>query len=148
MLPIRIKIKEGFEDIVLPKYQTAGAAACDLKAALEISFILKPGESALIPTGLFFETPEGYAGHITPRSGLALKHSISIVNSPGILDADYRGELGVILINHGKEDFKVERGDRIGQISFVKVEQANFNVVSDLNETDRGIGGFGSTGTK
>jgi dUTP pyrophosphatase len=144
---MRVKIKRvpGNDDVPFPKYQTPGSAAVDLHAAVKENIVLKPGERKLIPTGLATELPSGYVGEITPRSGLALKHGISIVNAPGILDSDYRGEIGVILINLGDSDFVVKRNDRIAQMSIKKVECAEF-VESELSETSRGPGGFGSTG--
>lgn len=147
-MQVNIKLKEGFEDLGLPKYQTVGSAACDLMAAIENTITINPGEHRLIPTGVFMEVPKGYMLHITPRSGLAFKNGISIVNSPGIIDCDYRGEIAIILINHGFNHFAVKRGDRIAQASFVKVEQGQFTKVEHLSETSRGKGGFGHTGTK
>lgn len=145
-MKVNIRIKEGFQDLELPEYKTSGSAAVDLRAAISGDVVLKVGESKLIPSGLFADIPEGYMMHITPRSGFALKSGISIVNSPGIIDSDYRGEIGIILINHGKFDFTVHRGDRIAQMSFLKVEQAEFEIVDELSETKRGEGGFGHTG--
>lgn len=136
----------------LPKYQTSASAGCDVCAKLDdgvYSVTIDPGEAKLIKTGMFTEIPEGYEIQIRPRSGLALKHSISIPNSPATLDADYRGEIGVILINHGKKPFEVKNGDRIAQLVLNKVEQINWISVSsleDLSKTERGLGGFGSTG--
>ncbi|MFC2136334.1 dUTP diphosphatase [Bacteroidota bacterium] len=147
-MKVNIKQKEGFEDLGFPKYGTEGSAACDLMAAIDEPVTIKPGETAFIPNGIFVEVPEGYLMHVTPRSGLAVKHGISIVNSPGIVDSDYRGELKTILVNLGKEDFVIERGDRIAQGSFVKVEQADWNKVEELSDTSRGEGGFGHTGHK
>ena len=145
MLKVKIKRTLGNDDISLPKYQTPGSAAVDLHAAVKENIVLKPGERKLIPTGLCTEFAHGFVGEITPRSGLALKHGISIVNSPGILDSDYRDEIGVILINLGNEDFVVKRGDRIGQLNFKKIELAEFSEVKELNLSKR-KGGFGSTG--
>lgn len=135
----------GNNDIPLPSYQTPGSAAVDLHAAVKEKIVLKPGERKLIPTGFCTEFPAGFVGEITPRSGLAIRHGISIVNSPGILDSDYRDEVGVILINLGKEDFTISRGDRIAQMNFKKVEKAEFEEASELNDSKR-KGGFGSTG--
>ncbi len=145
-MKVNAKLKEGFEDLGFPKYETENSAAIDLRAAIEETIILKPGEHKLISSGLFMEIPQGYNLRITPRSGWAYKHGISIVNSPGIIDADYRGEIGVILINHGKKDYVIERGDRIAQATLSKFEQAEFTAVEELSQTKRGDGGFGSTG--
>ncbi len=144
MVVVKFKRIAGNEDINVPSYQTSGSAAVDLHAAVKEEVILKPGERKLIPTGLVTELPHGFVGEITPRSGLALKHGISIVNSPGILDSDYRGEIGVILVNLGQEDFVVKRNDRIAQMNIKKVERAEF-FESELSDTSRGAGGFGST---
>ncbi|MBU1202073.1 MAG: dUTP diphosphatase [Nanoarchaeota archaeon] len=148
MISINATIKKGFEDLGLPVYKTEGSGAADLKAAIEKAITIAPGETALIPTGIFVEIPEGHIMHITPRSGFALKNSISIVNSPGIIDSDYRGEVGVILINHGKEPFTVNRGDRIAQMTILQIKTANFMLIKELSETPRGAGGYGHTGHK
>lgn len=108
--------------------------------------VLKTGERALIPTGLAFALPFGFEAQVRPRSGLALKKGVALVNSPGTIDCDYRGEVGVIVINHGSEAFEVKHGDRIAQVLFAPVTRGTFTVVDDLDETDRGVGGFGSTG--
>lgn len=147
-----IDVKVFNDGSVLPKYQTSASAGCDVYAKLDsgvYSVTIDPGEAKLIKTGIFTEIPEGYEIQIRPRSGLALKHSISIPNSPATLDSDYRGEIGVILINHGKKPFEVKNGDRIAQLVLNKVEQINWISVSsleDLSKTERGLGGFGSTG--
>lgn len=132
----------------LPRYETALAAGCDVRAALapNEALTLSPGERFMVPTGLAIALPPGWEAQMRPRSGLAAKHGIACVNSPGTIDADYRGELKVILINHGQADFVIRRGDRIGQIVFAPVTQATFEEVDSLDETDRGTGGFGSTG--
>lgn len=148
MVSIKIKLKEGYEDFGMPKYETELSAAFDLRAAIHSMRVISPGDHALIPTGLFMEMPPGHMAHITPRSGFAVKKGISIVNSPGIIDADYRGEVGVILINHGEMDFEIERGDRIAQMSIIQFEQAEFEKVQTFSETKRGEGGFGHTGHK
>lgn len=130
----------------LPAYESKLAAGCDVKA--NIDYLLHPGERTLIPTGLFVEIPEGYEIQVRPRSGLALKHGITVLNSPGTIDADYRGEICVILINHGQDHFNIKKGDRIGQLVLNKVEQINWiveNEKENLSKTDRGEGGFGST---
>ena len=132
----------------LPKYESPGAAGLDLRAKLEDSFTLQPLERTLVKTGLFMEIPEGYEAQVRPRSGLALKKGITVLNAPGTIDADYRGEVGVILINLSKDPFVIENGDRIAQLVFAKVEQANLVEEIELSETERGAGGFGSTGKK
>ena len=133
---------------VLPQYATSQSAGIDLRANLAEPVVLKPMERKLIPTGLFIELPEGYEAQIRPRSGLALKHGITVLNTPGTIDADYRGEIGVILINLSTEDFKIEHGERICQMVIARHEQAEWIQVEELNETERGIGGFGHTGKK
>lgn len=132
----------------LPAYETSASAGVDLRANLDESVVLKPFERTLVKTGLFLEIPEGFEGQVRPRSGLALKKGITVLNSPGTIDADYRGEVGVILINFSQEDFTIEDGERIAQLVFCKVEQANWENVEILTETHRGEGGFGSTGVK
>ena len=132
----------------LPAYETSASAGVDLRANLDESVVLKPFERILVKTGLFLEIPEGFEGQVRPRSGLALKKGITVLNSPGTIDADYRGEVGVILINLSQEDFTIEDGERIAQLVFCKVEQANWENVEILTETHRGEGGFGSTGVK
>lgn len=136
------------KDLALPAYATDQSAGLDLMAAIDAPKTLKPGERALIPTGLAMALPDGYEAQIRPRSGLALKHGISLVNSPGTIDADYRGEVGVIIINHGTENFVIERGMRIAQMVIAPYTQAQFSEVLELPESQRGAGGFGSTGTK
>lgn len=132
----------------LPQYATSQSAGIDLRANLAELVVLKPMERKLIPTGLFIELPEGYEAQIRPRSGLALKHGITVLNTPGTIDADYRGEIGVILINLSTEDFKIEHGERICQMVIARHEQAEWIQVEELNETERGAGGFGHTGKK
>ncbi len=133
----------------LPAYQTVHSAGLDLRAFLpEKPIVLHTLERALIPTGLFMELPEGYEAQVRPRSGLAFKHGISMVNTPGTIDADYRGELKVLLINLSNEPFTVNDGERIAQMVIARYEQAELIEVKELSETDRGAGGFGSTGTK
>lgn len=136
------------EGLALPSYATEHAAGLDLLAAVNETKTLKPGERALIPTGLAIALPDGYEAQIRPRSGLALKNGISLVNSPGTIDADYRGEVGVIIINHGQEPFVIERGARIAQMVIAPYTRAAFSEVLELPTTARGAGGFGSTGTK
>lgn len=132
----------------LPSYATIASAGMDIRANLNESVLLKPLERALITTGLFIEIPVGFECQVRPRSGLALKKGITVLNTPGTIDADYRGEIGVILINLSNEDFEVTDGERIAQLVFAKHEQAQFEEVNVLSETDRGSGGFGSTGIK
>jgi len=134
-------------DLDLPAYETADAAGMDLPAAVEHDVEIAPGARCLIPTGLAIALPPSYEAQIRPRSGLALRNGISLVNSPGTIDADYRGEVGVIVINHGNEPFTVTRGMRIAQMVVAPVTQAVWDEVSELAETERGAGGFGSTGT-
>ncbi len=130
----------------LPKYETEASAGMDLRANLTEPITLKPLERVLVKTGLFMELPIGYEAQVRPRSGLALKKGITVLNSPGTIDADYRGEIGVILINLSAEDFVIENGERIAQLVIAKYEQAEFIEVNQLSETARGAGGFGSTG--
>ncbi len=132
----------------LPEYSTAFSAGLDLRANLSEDVVLKSLERALIPTGLFIELPVGYEAQVRPRSGLAFKHGISIVNSPGTIDSDYRGEIGVILINLSKEDFVVKNGERICQMVIGKHDHISWDKVDILEESDRGEGGFGHTGKK
>ena len=132
----------------LPSYETSASAGVDLRANLTDVIILKPLGRTLVKTGIFIEIPEGYEAQVRPRSGLALKKGITVLNSPGTIDADYRGEIGVILINLSNEDFVIENGERIAQLVFSSVEQAQWLEVETLTETHRGEGGFGSTGIK
>lgn len=145
MIDVKIVNKSGFD---LPGYATKGSAGIDIKASLPEGtyYRLEPGRSIVIPTGLYMDIPEGYEAQVRPRSGLAANHSVTVLNSPGTIDSDYRGEIGVILINHGKFDFVVKSGERIGQIVFAKYERPNLIEALKLEETDRGSGGFGSTG--
>ena len=135
-------------DLPLPAYATPGAAGLDLCAAVSADdpLILPPGERALIPTGLAMALPPGYEAQVRPRSGLALKHGITVLNSPGTVDADYRGEVSVVLINHGADPFVIRRGERIAQFIVAPVNRAQLNLVVALGETTRGAGGYGSTG--
>lgn len=132
----------------LPSYETSASAGLDIRAFIKEKCTINSGERKLIKTGLFLEIPEGYEAQVRPRSGLALKNGITVLNSPGTIDADYRGEIGVILINHSSEIFEINSGDRIAQLVFAKVEQAVWLEKESLNETERGEGGFGSTGKK
>lgn len=133
-------------DFPLPSYQTEHAAGVDLHAAVDGSIMLQPGQRSAVPTGIVIALPPGYEAQTRPRSGLALKHGISIVNTPGTIDADYRGEIKIILVNHGSEAFTVNRGDRIAQLVFKRVEHAELVEADKLDDTARGKGGFGSTG--
>lgn len=132
----------------LPEYKTAFSAGMDLRANLDKSILLKPFERKIIPTGLYLEIPQGYEGQIRPRSGMAFNHGISCPNSPGTIDADYRGELGVILINLSKEDFVINDGDRIAQLIIAKHETITWEEVERLNSSERGDKGYGSSGIK
>lgn len=130
----------------LPSYATAHSAGMDLRANLDASITLAPGERSLVKTGLFLELPEGTEAQVRPRSGLAFKHGVTVLNAPGTIDADYRGEVGVILINHGHETFEVTDGERIAQLVIARYERVAFTVVTDLAVSERGAGGFGHTG--
>ena len=132
----------------LPAYATEGSAGMDLRANLKEKMVLKPLERCLVPTGLFIALPQGYEAQVRPRSGLALKKGIGLLNSPGTIDADYRGEIGVILVNLSTEVFEINDGDRIAQMVIARHEQAEWIEVAELNETERGAGGFGHTGKK
>lgn len=133
-------------DSPLPEYKTEGSAGMDLSSASEEKIIIAPGKKALIPTNVIIELPMGYEGQVRPRSGLALKHGITVLNSPGTVDSDYRGEIGVVLINHGENDFEINFGDRIAQLIIAKYEHCEINVVDQLSTSARGDGGYGSTG--
>ena len=146
MQKIQIELIRLAKDFPLPAYQTELSAGVDLMAAVAEEVSLLPGEIRLIPTGIKLAVPDGYEAQVRPRSGLALKHGISMVNCVGTIDADYRGEIGVILINHGKEAFVIRRGDRIAQLVVNPIVQAVFCEVEELNQTERGEGGFGHTG--
>ncbi|MCH9648510.1 MAG: dUTP diphosphatase [Deltaproteobacteria bacterium] len=131
-----------------PETATSGSAGFDLRAAVQATETLAPGQRRLIPTGLVLELPPGWEGQVRPRSGLALHHGVTVVNAPGTIDSDYRGEVGVILINHGLEAFSVERGDRIAQLVVAAVPEIEWKEVEALEGSERGAGGFGSTGTE
>ena len=141
---VRLPHAEGIE---LPSYATEGSAGLDLRAAVEEPVILRPFQRALIPTGFIFEIPEGYEGQVRPRSGLALKKGVTVLNSPGTIDSDYRGEVKVILINLGQEEVTIERGERIAQLVIAPVTRAQLVEVEEVSQTSRGAGGFGSTGS-
>ncbi|HKL66916.1 MAG TPA: dUTP diphosphatase [Bacteroidales bacterium] len=132
----------------LPEYSTEASAGMDIRANLENDVILKPLERMIVPTGLYIELPVGYEAQIRPRSGMAIKYGISILNSPGTIDADYRGELGIIIVNLSNEEYKLQDGDRICQMVIAKHERVKWNEVTILEETKRGKGGFGHTGSK
>jgi len=134
----------GYKNQLPPKYITPGSAGCDLIASEEIT--LAPGKWAAVNTGLYLEIPKGYVAQVCPRSGLALKHGVSVLNAPGIIDSDYRGEVKVLLVNHDSLRYTVKKGDRIAQLVFMPVVQVQMKHVDQLTETDRGEGGFGSTG--
>ena len=148
MTTLRVERLPHAEGLPLPAYETSGSAGMDLRAAVaeETPTILAPGARALVPTGLKIALDPGYEAQVRPRSGLALKHGLTCLNSPGTIDSDYRGEVGVILINHGQEPFVIKRGERIAQLVVEKCEQAAMIEVATLDETARGAGGFGSTG--
>ncbi len=134
------------EGLDLPFYATSHAAGADIRAAINEDVIIEAGKHALIKTGFAMALPDNYEAQIRPRSGLALKHGVSVLNTPGTIDADYRGEVGVILVNHGSQPFIVQRGDRIAQMIIAPFVQADFQQLSELSETERGAGGFGSSG--
>lgn len=144
---IRISVRRlpGTEDLPLPSYMTEQAAGMDLFAAVAVPVTILPGERNLVPTGVMVALPEGYEAEVRPRSGLALKYGVTLLNAPGTIDADYRGEIGVILINHGAEPFTVRRGDRIAQMVVHRVCRVVWTAEGDLSTTRRGDGGFGHT---
>ena len=143
---IKVLVKKLNPKVELPKYKTEGSSGMDLKALIEKPIIIKPQNSVLIPTGLSIAIPEDVEAQIRPRSGLAAKSSISVLNTPGTIDSDYRGEIKIILFNHGKEEFIVNNGDRIAQMILMPVLKAEFEEIKELPKTVRGSGGFGSTG--
>ena len=147
-VPVAVTVLRNGAGIPLPRYASAGAAGMDLVAALETPLTLEPGERAAVPTGIALALPEGYEAQVRPRSGLALKHGLTVLNSPGTIDADYRGEIQVLLINHGAQAFTVTRGMRIAQLVIAQVTRVSLIEVTSLAETERGAGGFGSTGTR
>ena len=144
----KIQIKKLSNSVSTPKYETPGSSGMDVAAHIEDNIIINPGEKFLVSTGFSIAIPKGYEVQIRPRSGLAAKRSITVLNTPGTIDVDYRGEIKVILINLGKEKFIVKNGERIAQMVVCPVVQANLEEVEDLPDTERGSGGFGSTGTK
>jgi len=144
---VRLRVKRvGPVPVDLPEYQTPGSVGLDLRAALEAPITIAPGERQLVGTGLAMAIPPGFEGQVRPRSGLSLRHGLSIVNSPGTIDSDYRGEVCVVIINHGTSPFVVEPRSRIAQLVISPVVRARLEAVSELDETDRGAGGYGSTG--
>ena len=146
---IEMKVRVAHDSIELPTYETKASAGMDLRAYLpEGSITLEPKQRVLIGTGLYFEIPKGFEVQIRSRSGLALKHGVTVLNSPGTIDADYRGEIKVILMNHGDESFRIENEMRIAQMVVAKYQQIHFKLVKELNSSERGSGGFGSTGTQ
>jgi dUTP diphosphatase len=140
------RVAERMHDIPLPQYATSGSAGMDICAAVEQTIVIPPGETALIPSGFSIELPHGYEAQIRPRSGLAIKHHIGILNSPGTIDSDYRGEVKIILTNFGRKNFEVKRGDRIAQMIVASYSRVEWKEVDTLGETERGAGGFGHTG--
>jgi len=144
MIDVKVLKSGGYTE--LPKYETSASAGMDVRSVIDA--VIPPHGRTLIPTGLFIAVPEGYEMQVRPRSGLALKKGITVLNTPGTVDADYRGEVGVILFNTSDEDFPVKKGDRIAQIVFNKFEQVNWIVSDELDETERGAGGFGHSGQK
>ena len=145
-IPVRIKRKETAKDLPLPVYATTGSSGVDLYADVDGEIIISPGDIKLVSSGIYIEIPEGYEAQIRPRSGLALKHGITLVNTPGTIDSDYRGLISIIMTNIGKDDFVIKRGDRIAQMIIKNVTQADFIEVEELGDTVRAHGGFGHTG--
>ena len=140
------RVRSGFDDFELPSYQTPGSAGMDIKAAIEATQIIGPGQHALIPTGFAVAIPQGFEGQVRPRSGLAVKHGLTVLNAPGTIDSDYRGEIQVALINHGREPFALKRGDRIAQLVVAPVLRVKWEERARLGDTGRSTGGFGHTG--
>ncbi|MCU0595998.1 MAG: dUTP diphosphatase [Desulfobacterota bacterium] len=145
---LRVKRLDGSRDVALPSYETEGASGLDLRAAVDRELTLHPGEIKLVPTGVAISLPSGYEAQVRPRSGLALKHGVGMVNSPGTIDSDYRGEIGLVLINWGKAPFVIKSGDRIAQMVVTRVARAQILEVDELEPTERGEGGFGHSGVK
>ncbi len=146
-ISVQLKRLPGCEDIPLPKYMTPHSAGMDIYAAVDAEVLLEPGKRALLPTGISIALPAGAEAQIRPRSGLAVKHGIGLLNSPGTIDADYRGEIKIILINLGEAPFRIKRGDRIAQMIIQRVFRGEWKVVDELPDSDRNEGGFGHTGT-
>lgn len=143
---MKIQVTNRCSDLTVPTQASLHAAGLDLRAAIDDDVILQPGERRLVPSGLSIAIPPGFEGQVRPRSGLALKHGVTLLNSPGTIDADYRGEIGAIMINHGTEPFVIRRGDRIAQLVIAAVAHAELEAVEALPDTERGAGGFGSSG--
>lgn len=147
-LKVLYKKFDASSEAFIPEYKTSGSAGSDLRSSSIEKIILAAGKRTLIPTNLIIELPEGYEAQVRPRSGLSLKHGVTVLNSPGTIDSDYRGEVKVLLINHGTEDFEINHGDRIAQLIIAKHETAEFILDVNLSETERAEGGYGSTGIK
>ncbi|MFN3650752.1 MAG: dUTP diphosphatase [Armatimonadota bacterium] len=145
-VPVEVTRLPGAEDLPLPEYATPGSAGVDLRAAVSGEVVLQPGERQLVPTGLRIALPDGYEAQVRPRSGLAVRHGIGMVNAPGTIDSDYRGEIQVLLINLGQEPFTLRRGERIAQLVVAPVARVEWREVEELPDTERGAGGFGHTG--
>jgi len=143
---VQIRRKEGCEDIEMPRYMSEGASGVDLRAAVDDNVALAPGAVTLVPAGIFIALPQGFEAQVRPRSGLALKNGVTVLNSPGTVDSDYRNEVGVILANFGNDTFVVQRGMRIAQMVVARTYRAELVEVERLDDTERGLGGFGSTG--
>ena len=144
---IRVKrLRSAADDLPLPRYETSGAAGMDLRADLDQPIKLRPGERGFVPTGFAIELPQGYEAQVRPRSGLALRHGVTLLNAPGTIDSDYRGEVSVLLVNLGSEECVIRRGDRVAQLVIAPVAKGIWSEVDDLHSTDRGAGGFGHTG--
>jgi dUTP pyrophosphatase len=146
MIKVPVRKSKGAEDLPMPRYMSSGSAGMDLYADVGEDVIIKPGGFELIPTGIHLQLPDGYEGQVRPRSGLAAKNGVTVLNTPGTIDSDYRGEIKVILINLGREPFVVKRGDRIAQLVVCKYEKVELISVSQLSDSERGSGGFGHTG--
>ncbi len=145
-LRVRVRRLDHAADLPLPAPASVGSSGSDLRAAIPDTITLEPGERALVPAGIQLEIPQGFEAQVRPRSGLALRHGVTLLNSPGTIDSDYRGEVGVILINFGQEPFTLRRGERMAQLVIQRVERAEWQEVEELAESDRGAGGFGSSG--
>jgi dUTP pyrophosphatase len=146
-LVVAFRVRPSFADLAPPAYASRGAAGADLRAAVDAPVVVSPGERALVPTGLTLEIPPGFEGQVRARSGLALKKGVALANGVGTIDADYRGEVGVIVVNLGNEPVTIERGERIAQLVIARVERATFLAADEVAPSDRGSGGFGSTGS-
>ncbi len=147
MTPLTVSVKRLHPHAIIPRYMTAGAAGLDLCAALDQALHLAPGERRLVPTGIALAIPAGFEGQVRPRSGLALRQGLTMLNSPGTIDSDYRGEIGLIVVNHGEQEAVINPGDRVGQLVITPVVRAELVEVEELDATRRGSGGFGHTGS-